>query len=476
MPLREIKWVAMFDAASSEVQFTEQPKPKVSPLRPGDMVVRGRRPFEGRVDSRKRKRFKAQTRTMPKCPGVYFFYGHKGRLLYIGKAKCLRERVRSYFADTSLPRPPKIRRLLAEITRFEWRECGSEIEALLLERRLIVELQPIVNRALKEFEIYPYLLLTDEAFPRLTFTRAEPVEESEEWLPGAGDESEDDELFAFPAALAATSNKQRATSNEQQATSNLQPETLNLENPPRLGEVPGFYLGPFTTAHAARWTLEAVRNLFPLRTCEGELHPNPNGRACFYYEIKRCAAPCIAAVSQDEYAALCADLVRALESGEAPQIERLRARMMRLADDLRFEEAQQLKVQLQALESVAVRLGRLRRMRDEHNVVIVQPAKNEESQPTVVALFLVRGGLVRRHLPRVGESDWPGVRAILREVYTVSLPARPFTAKHELDEMMILDRWLQAHGKEDCCVWLNDLSSRQWAAVAARRLEKWARS
>ena len=70
-------------------------------------------------------------------PGVYFFFGENERLLYIGKAKCLRQRVGSYFAETKKRRPPKLRRLLAEIKRLEWRECGSELEALLLERRLI---------------------------------------------------------------------------------------------------------------------------------------------------------------------------------------------------------------------------------------------------------------------------------------------------------------------------------------------------
>ncbi len=453
----------MSDAAFSEVQFFDEPKPRVVPLRAFG-AVRPRR-FEGKVDSRRRKKFKAQTREMPKCPGVYFFFGHKDRLLYIGKAKCLRERVRSYFADTSLPRPPKVKRLLAEITRMDWRECGSELEALLLEKRLIAESQPLVNRQLKQFSVYPYLLLTDEEFPRLTFTRSEPVEGVGDWGLGAGKEVEED-FFVRPDKASPVSAVPQPPVPS--------PQPLLLENPPQLGEVPGFYLGPFTTAHAARWTLEAVRNIFPLRTCEGELKPDVNGRACFYHEIKRCAGPCVGAVSREDYATLCGDLIRALESGEASQIEHLRARMQTFADDWRFEDANEIKLQLEALESVAARLGRLKRMRDQHNVAIVQSAKNEANQAPAVSVFVVRGGLVRRHLTRVEAHDWPGVRDSLRAAYAAPLPAKPFTAKHELDEMMILDRWLQAHGKEACCVWLNDISSRQWAVVAARKLEKWA--
>ena len=267
-------------------------------------------------------------------------------------------------------------------------------------------------------------------------------------------------LFDVPSHFHPSSPAQRA------------PVPPPLENPVPLGEVPGFYLGPFTTAHAARWTLEAVRNIFPLRTCEGALKPDVNGRACFYYEIKRCAGPCVGAVSREDYAKLCADLIRALESGEAAQIDRLRARMQAYADDWRFEDANELKLQLQALESVAARLGRLKRMRDEHNLAIVQPAKIEAEQAPAVSVFVVRGGLVRRHLTRVEPKDWPGVRETLREVFASPLPTKPFTAKHELDEMMILDRWLRSHGQEACCAWLNDLSSRQWAAVAARKLER----
>lgn len=450
---------AALTEATSEIQFPDDNTPKVAPLRAFG-AVRPRVRLEGKIDTKRRRQFKKQTREIPKKPGVYFFYGHKDRLLYIGKSKCLRERVRSYFADTSLPRPPRIKRILCEITRMEWRECGSELEALLLEKRLITDLQPLVNRQLKTFEVYPYLLLTDEAFPRLTFTRAEPVaEEDGSWRieehswRQENQKRELDDLFAVADDSLKTSIP-----------------TPDLDNPPQPGEVPGFYLGPFTTAHAARWTLEAVRNIFPLRTCEGEMRPDPNGRACFYHEIKRCAGPCVGSVSQDEYARLCAELIQALESGQAPQIERLRARMLDYSNDWRFEEANELKLQLEALESVAARLGRLKRMRDQNNVVIAQPAK-VENETAGVSLFLVRGGLVRRHLTRV--DNWLQVRETIREVYTAPLPAKPFTAKHELDEMMILDRWLNLHGTEKCCVWLNDLSSRQWAVLAARKLEKW---
>lgn len=405
-------------------------------------------PYEGRQDTRKRRRFKEQTKQLPKCPGVYFFYGYNDRLLYVGKAKCLRERVRSYFADTSLPRPTKIKRLLAEIVRYEVRPVGSELEALLLERRLIAEMQPLLNRQHKRFEVYPYLLLSKEEFPRLTITRAEPA---------AGEK--DEETGAILREMRDLMGR------ETQA--GLRP----LETPPRAGEIPGVYLGPFTTPRHAYWALEAVVKLFPLRSCEGEIVVDPNGRGCFYREIGRCCGPCIGQTPRQEYARLCADLVRLLQTGEATQIDALKAKMGRLAEAWRFEEAAEVKMQLEAIEAVAARLRRLERMRRENNAVIAQPGFPDAAGAPQTALFLVRGGAVRRHL-LVGNSEleWKRAAHTIREVFEGEPDIAQFTAKTELDEMMILDRWLRSNGEQPCVAWMNQKASRQWSSNAVRKL------
>ena len=392
-------------------------------------------PYEGRGDTRKRRKFKEQTRALPHLPGVYFFYGHDDRLLYIGKAKRLRERVRSYFSDTSLPRPPKIRRLLAEITRFETHRVGSDLEALLLERRLIAQRQPLLNRQHKRFEVYPYLLLSDEEFPRLTITRAEPVE-------GETDRETGLILREMTEAMR---------------------ESRPLETP-RAGEVPGLYLGPFTTPRHAYWALDAVVKLFPLRSC-AEFSVSEKNVGCFYREIGRCCGPCIGQTSREQYGALCDDLVRLLETGEAPQLDALKNRMMQLAENWKFEDAAKVKEQIEALEQVATRLRRLARMRANNNAVIAQPGLDDGT----TALFLVRGGAVRRHIT-VGAGERKTALRAIREVFEPVWEARQFTAKTELDEMMILDRWLRSHGEESCVAWMNERASRQWASNALRRV------
>jgi len=428
--------------------------PSVSPLRAFG-APRVENPFEGRTNTRRRRAMKEIARTLPRTPGVYFFYGLDDRLLYIGKAKCLRERVRSYFAETKQQRPPKLRRLLAEIERLDFHECGSELEALLLERRLIAQRRPILNRQLKRFEVYPYLLLSDEAFPRFTVTRAEPVKGLHEAI---ADDETDEETDVVDVRLADIHT------------------STPLESAPHAGEIPGLYLGPFTTPRQAYWTFEAVRNLFPLRSCEGAIVPDEQGNGCINFEIGHCCGPCLGASTHAEYSAVVKDLLRLLHEGDAPQLARLRAKMEKLADEWKFEEAAKLKLQLEAIEHVAARLRRLEAIRNRNNVVIVQRGKYSPAEAPCCSVFLVHCGVVRKHIQvRDWELDSKTLKESIRETFDVSYDVKPFTAKEELDEMLILDRWLQSHGNELCCAWLNDRHSHAWAGNAVRRLRAWAR-
>ena len=445
---RPISPLRAFGAQPNRTQLLENQTPSTPQNQPSfDRHAR----FEGKSDSRRRRKFKEVSKTLPRSPGVYFFYGTGERLLYVGKAKCLRERVGSYFSETSLRRPRKLRRLLAEVRRIEHQICGSELEALLVERRLIAERLPILNRQHKRFEVYPYLLLSRENFPRLTVTRAQPLE----------GEREADE-YAFLASSA------RSTS-------------LPIENAPRVGELPGLYLGPFTSPRHAYWTFEAVRNLFPLRSCEGTLVPDDQARGCFYHEINRCMGPCVGATSEIEYSKLCEDLVQLLQTGNAPQLDNLRLKMQQLSEDWKFEEAAQIKLQLDAIETVSKRLQRLQRMRETNNVVIVQGARDAEiadetatSSTRCATVFLIQGGVVRRHLVvRDWKADAKTLRCAIAETYENLPPVADYTAKTELDEMMILDRWLKNNGETPCCIWMNEKPNRQWTSNVLRGVLRW---
>jgi DNA polymerase-3 subunit epsilon len=400
-------------------------------------------PLGYRINSHRRRALKEVARALPRTPGVYFFYGCSDRLLYIGKANSLRKRVSSYFAASTTQRPPKLRRLLAEIERLDYRPCGSELEALLLERRLIAELRPALNRQLKRFEIYPYLLLSQETFPRLTVTRAEPLHHA---ISGNAHENSPDEYST--------------------ATN------------PQAGELPGLYLGPFSTPRAAYHTMDAVRNFFPLRSCDGDITPDTQGRACIYHEIGRCGAPCIGAISPAEYSHLVAELLGMLQHGDAPQLKKMQARMEKLAEQWRFEEAAQLKLQLDAIEQIAKRLQRLQGMQRTNNLAIVQREYSAVGEAPRARIFVVRNGVVRRTITLADwEREGEVARSMIRATFEEPGASQAFIAKEELDEMLILDRWLKAHGHEMCCAWLNDKdrASHAWAGNAVRKLRAWAR-
>jgi excinuclease ABC subunit C len=240
----------------------------------------------------------------------------------------------------------------------------------------------------------------------------------------------------------------------------------SLENAPKLGELRGLYLGPFTSPRSAYWTFEAIRTLFPLRSCEGEIIVDLLGRGCIYHEIGRCSGPCVGATDKRAYARICDELLQLLREGNAPKLDELRARMTKLAEEWRFEDAAHIKEQLVAIEAVAARLQRMERMRRENNCAIVQGAVCGGA-----TIFLVQGGLVRRHFV---VTDWDAqnneIKRALKTIYDAPPPVAEWTAKAELDEMMILDRWLRANTGAPCIIPLNERSTRQWNSNAARRL------
>jgi excinuclease UvrABC nuclease subunit len=167
-----------------------------------------------------------------------------------------------------------------------------------------------------------------------------------------------------------------------------------------------------------------------------------------------------------------------LHDGDSPQLRKLRARMEELSGQWRFEDAAKLKLQLEAIEHIAARLRRLENIRAHNNVAVVQRAQYSQGQAPRANVFLVQGGVVRRHLTiNDWETESETARRAIRETFSAPPPARPFTAKEELDEMLIMDRWLASHGSELCCAWLNeaDRKSHAWAGNAVRRLRAWCR-
>jgi len=236
---------------------------------------------------------KTQIARLPEQPGVYLYYNEEGETLYVGKARVLRDRVRSYLGAYGMS--PRIDALLDEAHRLETIITDSVVEALALENNLIKQRSPKYNILLRDDKTYPYLqLTTGEAFPRVLVAR-------------------------------------------------------------RVERDDHFYAGPFMPASLARKAMSLSHKLFGIRSCN-EIITGERGRPCLEYDIKRCAAPCVAALcSEREYRVAVEHTQLFLEGRNDELVTTLRERMTEAAGQERFEQAAQVRDALKTIETLRTR-------------------------------------------------------------------------------------------------------------------------
>jgi excinuclease ABC subunit C len=228
---------------------------------------------------------------LPDGPGVYLWKGRDGTTLYVGKAKRLRSRVRSYFGNDQLDNP-KTRHLVGLIADLETIVVPSEAHALILEANLIKEYRPRFNIALRDDKSYPYIKVTvQEPFPRVFVTR-------------------------------------------------------------RLEDDGGSYFGPYTDVGAMRRSLNVVKRIFTVRSCNYDMPAQMPERPCLDYYIKRCKAPCILAQSQHEYRSMIDEVVLFLSGRPEEVVRRVKERMDLASEQLDFERAAELRDVLHHLEQM----------------------------------------------------------------------------------------------------------------------------
>ena len=232
---------------------------------------------------------KAFIASLPRRPGVYRMFGADHELLYVGKARSLKDRVGTYFAAGNVN--PKVQALVHQIADIEVTVTNSETEALLLEYNLIKEHRPRYNVVLRDDKSFPFIHLTaHHPFPRLAFYRG-----------------------------------------------------------PR--SAPGRYFGPFPGAGAVRDTLSQLQKLFRIRNCRDSFFEN-RSRPCLQYQIGRCSAPCVGLISREAYAQEIDAAVKVLEGRSDEVNATLQARMQEAAGRLEFERAAEIRDQLAALKAI----------------------------------------------------------------------------------------------------------------------------
>jgi excinuclease ABC subunit C len=231
--------------------------------------------------------------SLPQNPGIYLMHDRDGKVIYIGKAKSLRSRVRSYFQDGANDGRRQFKALVRRIADLEYIITDSEQEALILEATQIKAYKPRYNILLKDDKKYPFIRITDEAFPRIFSTRDVVRDGSR-------------------------------------------------------------YLGPYSNVRAMYTTLDLMHKIFPVRSCTYNL-PSPSVKVCLDFHIHRCDGPCEAKVDQAEYRDGVNRALRFLKGSNNEVVRELKGRMEKAAADLKFERAGQYRDQLQALESMRAR-------------------------------------------------------------------------------------------------------------------------
>ncbi len=323
--------------------------------------------------------------TLPAKPGCYLMKNAEGKVVYVGKAVNLKNRVRSYFhADSS--HDNKTRRLVREIADIEWIVVGSELEALILEMNLIKKHRPKYNVRLKDDKRYPYIKIHwADPFPKVTVTR-------------------------------------------------------------QMAEDGARYFGPYTSAWAVYQTLDVLRKVFPYLTCDREI-TGQDKRACLYFDIKLCTAPCIGAVTQAQYRQMISDLMDFLGGHSEGIVQRLEREMLKASEEMRFEKAAALRDQLKAIQNIIER-QRIVFATDYIDSDVLAMARTDGE--ACVQVFFIRGGKLigREYFILEGTEDAADsevMEQFVTQFYTeaANIPEQVMLPQ-QLEEARIIGQWLRS--------------------------------
>ncbi len=324
--------------------------------------------------------------TLPKKPGCYLFKEKNNKIIYIGKAKILRNRVRSYFQGSRVE-GPKIERLKARIADFETIVTDTETEALILEMNLIKEYKPRYNINLKDDKSYPYIRVTKERFPRI-----------------------------FPTRTIIRDGSR--------------------------------YFGPYTDVRSMRNLLKAVKRIFPIRSCNYDLTEavvaKKKYKLCLDYYIKKCDGPCEGLVGEEEYNSMVERIVNFINGKNNRVVQELQEKMWKLSDAQRYEEAARVREQLQSIQNFQYKQKVVTDENLDRDIVAVAV----EDDDACGVVFKVRDGKIlgKQHffLKGVAEESFEHVvTSFLKQFYLKSdFVPEEIMLPAEVDDAEEIRQWL----------------------------------
>ena len=325
-----------------------------------------------------------ELKKLPGKPGVYLMHDEKDEIIYVGKAISLKNRVRQYF-QSSRGKSVKIEQMVTHITRFEYIVTDSELEALVLECNLIKEHRPKYNTMLMDDKAYPFIKVTvDEPFPRIMMAR-------------------------------------------------------------RMVKDKAKYFGPYTSAGAVKDTIELIRKLYKVRSCNRRL-PRDTGkeRPCLNYHIHQCDAPCQGYVSQETYRKSIDEVLRFLGGNYDVVLKELEEKMMKASEDLEFEKAIEYRELLGSVKKIAQKQKITDTAGNDRDIL----AAATDKEDAVVQVFFIRGGrLIGRdhfYLKLSGdETTGEIISSFIKQFYagTPYIPAELMT-QTEIEDGEVLEEWL----------------------------------
>ena len=326
-----------------------------------------------------------ELKKLPHTPGVYLMHDKNDQIIYVGKAIDLYNRVHQYF-QVGYKRSPKIEKMVSHIAWFEYIICGSEIEALVLECNLIKEHRPHYNTMLTDDKGYPYIQITvNEDFPRILYAHQMKRDHSK-------------------------------------------------------------YFGPYTNSRAVKDTIELLRKIYNIRTCNRKL-PRDIGleRPCLYYQINQCKAPCQGYISKEAYADNIEKAIAFLNGHYKPVLKDLNDKMMEYASEMEFERAAEMRDLIESVKHISEKQRVDNNSTEDRDVIAVASNNMNEG---VISIFFIRGGkmLGREHFHMKGvmsETYGDILNAFIKQYYAATpyLP-KEIIVEHEITDCGLVEEYL----------------------------------
>jgi excinuclease ABC subunit C len=330
-------------------------------------------------------------KTYPRRPGVYFMKNAQGGVLYVGKAKNLQGRLRSYFQKPSRL-APKVFDLMRQVTDIDVQVVGSELEALLLEAHFIKTLQPFFNRKIKHYQHLLFLKVTiQEPAPCLQISL----------------ETDD------PAAI---------------------------------------YYGPFSSRSELEMKRDIINRVFRLRSCNDQQFAQHYQNPCTQFQIGLCAGPCSDKIAKGEYQTLVHDFINYMAGSPCNTVELLTAKRDAYCDALLFEKAAQVQASLEALEALQLRHYQRLQAIEQHHCIIVLPAVEPRA---VRLLAVLHGLPHEWRTFSLDAPDWPLLAQWVHDWMAEKERRRPTSIPKDLyEEARLISQWLQQEQRDGWVVYL----------------------